>query len=82
MQTSGDSSNASRLRRGTRPIFLLLTVLAFAWRMPYAATAPIVQVDEVKYSLPTVKRLLAGDPALYISGTNYGAPLVSTCKSS
>jgi len=54
---------------------LLLTLLAFAWRMPYAATAPILQVDEVKYSLPTVKRLLAGTPVFYISGTNYGAPL-------
>ncbi len=43
--------------------------------MPYAATAPIVQVDEVKYSLPTVQRMLAGDTLLYISGTNYGAPL-------
>ncbi len=43
--------------------------------MPYAATSPIVQVDEVKYSLPTVQRFLAGDPVLYISGTNYGAPL-------
>ena len=54
---------------------LLLVLLAFAWRMPYAATAPIVQVDEVKYSLPTVKRMLAGEPLLYISGTNYGAPI-------
>ena len=54
--------------RAVPALFLLLTVLAFAWRMPYAATSPIVQVDEVKYSLPTVKRLLAGDPALYISG--------------
>ncbi|MEO6738816.1 MAG: hypothetical protein ABIP20_01095 [Chthoniobacteraceae bacterium] len=61
--------------RAVPALFLLLVVLAFAWRMPYAATAPIVQVDEVKYSLPTVKRLLAGDPVLYISGTNYGAPL-------
>ncbi len=56
-------------------LFLVLTVLAFAWRMPYAATAAIVQVDEVKYSLPTVKRMLAGDFLLYISGTNYSAPL-------
>ena len=63
------------LFRSVWPIFLALVVVACAWRMPYAATAPIVQVDEVKYSLPTVKRLLAGDPALYISGTNYGAPL-------
>ena len=54
---------------------LLLVLLAFAWRMPYAATAPIVQVDEVKYSLPTLKRLLAGDAVFYISGTDYGAPL-------
>ena len=53
----------------------LLVLLAFAWRMPYAATAPIVQVDEVKYSLPTVQRLLAGDAVFYISGTNYGAPI-------
>ena len=62
-------------QRSTWLLFLVLAVLAFAWRMPYAATSPIVQVDEVKYSLPTVKRLLAGDLALYISGTNYGAPL-------
>ena len=76
MNSSGDMTNATAwLRRGTWPIFLVLTVLAFAWRMPYAATAPIVQVDEVKYSLPTLKRFLAGDPVLYISGTNYGAPL-------
>ena len=61
--------------RAVPALFLLLTVLAFAWRMPYAATSPIVQVDEVKYSLPTVKRLLAGESVLYISGTNYGAPL-------
>ena len=54
---------------------LLLVLLAFAWRMPYAATAPIVQVDEVKYSLPTVQRLLVGDAVFYISGTNYGAPI-------
>ena len=62
-------------QRSTWLLFLVLAVLSFAWRMPYAATAPIVQVDEVKYSMPTVKRLLAGDLALYISGTNYGAPL-------
>lgn len=61
--------------RSTWLLFLLLAALAFAWRMPYAATAPIVQVDEVKYALPTVKRLLAGDTLLYISGTNYGVPL-------
>ncbi len=54
---------------------LLLILLAFAWRIPYAATSPIVQVDEVKYSLPTVKRMLAGDAVFYISGTDYGAPL-------
>ena len=54
---------------------LLLVLLAFAWRMPYAATSPIVQVDEVKYSLPTVHRLLAGDAVFYISGTDYGAPI-------
>jgi len=56
-------------------IFLALVVLAVAWRMPYAATKPIVQVDEVQYSLPTVKRMLAGDIPFYISGTNYGAPV-------
>ena len=68
-------SPASPSQRSTWLLFLLLAVLAFAWRMPYAATAPIVQVDEVKYSLPTVQRMLAGDTLLYISGTNYGAPL-------
>lgn len=74
MNSSADSTRAW-LQRGVWPLFLALVVVACAWRMPYAATAPIVQVDEVKYSLPTVKRLLAGDPVLYISGTNYGAPL-------
>ncbi len=72
--TAAQSPDPSSTRR-TWLLFLVLAVLAFAWRMPYAATAPIVQVDEVKYSLPTVKRLLAGDTLLYISGTNYGAPL-------
>ena len=74
MNSTGDSTTGW-LRRGAWPLFLALVALAFAWRMPYAATAPIVQVDEVKYSLPTVKRLLAGEPLLYISGTNYGAPV-------
>ena len=32
--------------RAVPALFLLLIVLAFAWRMPYAATSPIVQVDE------------------------------------
>ena len=74
MTHTGDSTTGW-LHRCTWPLFLVLTVLAFAWRMPYAATTPIVHVDEVKYSLPTVQRILAGDPAFYISGTNYGAPL-------
>ena len=65
-------------RLGAWPLFLLLVALAFVWRMPYAATSPIVQVDEVKYSLPTVHRLLAGEPLVYISGTNYGAPVQET----
>jgi hypothetical protein len=70
VQTSGDSRRNARWL-----VFLALVALAFAWRMPYAATKPIVQVDEVQYSLPTVRRLLAGDPVFYISGTNYGAPI-------
>jgi len=70
VQTSGDSWRNARWL-----VFLALVAVAFAWRMPYAATKPIAQVDEVKYSLPTVKRMLAGDPVFYISGTNYGAPI-------
>ena len=56
-------------------MFLMLVLFAFAWRIPYAVIKPIVQVDEVSYSLPTVKRMLAGDWVFYVSGTNYGAPL-------
>lgn len=76
MQTSGESYAARGSWRNARwLVFLALVAIAFAWRMPYAATKPIVQVDEVQYSLPTVHRFLAGDPVLYIAGTNYGAPL-------
>ncbi len=75
MNFPADTTTKRRWRCGVWPIFFALVLFAFAWRMPYAATAPIVQVDEVKYSLPTVLRFLAGDPVLYISGTNYGAPL-------
>ena len=61
--------------RGAWLPFLILVLLAFAWRMPYAASKPIGHVDEVSYSLPTAQRLLAGEKVLYISGTNYGAPV-------
>ena len=74
MQISSAPLTDGSTSRGTWPVFFALVLVAFVWRMPYAATKPIVQVDEVKYSLPTVKRLLAGDAVFYISGTNYGAP--------
>lgn len=55
-------------------IFLALVILAFAWRLPHAVHSPIVQVDEVKYTMPTVQRFLAHDPVPHIAGTNYGLP--------
>jgi hypothetical protein len=76
VQTSGETSAARGFwRNAPWLVFLVLVAIAFAWRMPYAATKPIVQVDEVQYSLPTVQRFLAGDPVFYIAGTNYGAPV-------
>ncbi|MGV3531232.1 MAG: hypothetical protein ACO1QR_02605 [Chthoniobacteraceae bacterium] len=54
---------------------VLLALLALVWRLPIAATAPMVAADEVTYSRPTVMRMLAGEPLFYIAGTNYGAPV-------
>lgn len=55
-------------------VFLVLVLAAIAWRMPFAATRPVEKVDEVRYTMPTVQRFLAGDPVAYIAGTNYAAP--------
>ena len=54
---------------------VLLALLALVWRLPIAATAPMVAADEVTYSRPTVLRMLADEPLFYIAGTNYGAPV-------
>ena len=43
--------------------------------MPYAVTRAFTDADEVWYSLPTAERMARGEWLLYISGTNYGAPV-------
>ena len=54
---------------------LVLGVIAILWRLWYSLTRPITHIDELWFSLPTVRRMLAGDWLFFISGTNYGAPL-------
>lgn len=56
-------------------VCLALVICAFVWRIPHALVNPIVQVDEVSFSLPTVQRMAGGDWVFYVSGTNYGAPI-------
>ena len=59
---------------------IALFLFSLAWRLPYSLTRPITHIDENWFSLPTVRRMLAGDWLLYVSGTDYGAPIQEACS--
>ena len=52
-----------------------LLLLALIWRVPYALSRAFTESDELWYALPTAERMARGEWLLYISGTNYGAPV-------
>ncbi len=65
---------ATRQRAGWFGAATLL-LLALVWRVPYAVTRSFTEADELWYALPTAERMARGEWLLYISGTNYGAPV-------
>ena len=65
---------ATRRRAGWFGAATLL-LLALIWRVPYALSRAFTESDELWYALPTAERMARGEWLLYISGTNYGAPV-------
>ena len=53
----------------------VLLMIALLWRLPCLMKATYQIADELWYALPTAERFTHGEWLLYISGTNYGAPV-------